>query len=255
MSLHIDILTLFPDMFSGPLSESILKRAQEKELLSLKITDVRDFSHDKHRTADDYPFGGGAGMLMKPEPIFEAVEHVSDSRKEKTKDHPHVVMMCPQGKVLDQKAAQKLSKKEHLILICGRYEGIDERVRLHLVDEEVSIGDYVLSGGELPAMVLIDAVARLIPGVVGAYESVEADSFTESLLDYPQYTRPREYRGLEVPAVLLSGDHERIRRWRRKEAIRRTYLKRPDLLKRHEFSKEDKDLLEEIKKEIDDKGI
>lgn len=239
--MKIDILTLFPEMFDGPFGSSIIKRAREKGLLNITMTNIRDFTHDKHRIVDDYPFGGGAGMVMKPEPIFEAVEYVkslsavTDSK---------VVIMCPQGKVFNQQLAKEMSGEKHLIFICGHYEGVDERVREKLVDYEISIGDFVLTGGELPAMVITDAVARLIPGVLGEEESFVTDSFYDGLLEYPQYTRPREYAGLHVPEILLSGDHERIRLWRRKMSLIRTLERRPDLLKVEDLPVHDKKLLD-----------
>jgi tRNA (guanine37-N1)-methyltransferase len=240
--LQIDILTIFPKMFESPFQESILKKAQEKGLLKINLIDIRSFSRDKHKKVDDYPFGGGVGMVMKPEPIFEAWEFVCASNP----DLPtKTILLTPQGRTFSQAKAQELSKLKRLILICGHYEGIDERVREQLVDEEISIGDYVLTGGELPAMVLVDAVARLLPGVLGSEESALDDSFSDGLLEYPQYTRPRVYRGLEVPEVLLSGDHEKIRLWRRKQSLLRTRQKRADLLKKARLSEEDKKLLME----------
>ncbi|HHU32272.1 MAG: tRNA (guanosine(37)-N1)-methyltransferase TrmD [Zhaonellaceae bacterium] len=240
--MQIDILTIFPKMFESPFQESILKKAQEKGLLKINLIDIRSFSRDKHKKVDDYPFGGGVGMVMKPEPIFEAWEFVCASNP----DLPtKTILLTPQGRTFSQAKAQELSKLKRLILICGHYEGIDERVREQLVDEEISIGDYVLTGGELPAMVLVDAVARLLPGVLGSEESALDDSFSDGLLEYPQYTRPRVYRGLEVPEVLLSGDHEKIRLWRRKQSLLRTRQKRADLLKKARLSEEDKKLLME----------
>ncbi len=238
--MRIDILTLFPDMVKGPLEESILKRAQEKGLVKINVLDIRSFTHDKHRKADDAPYGGGVGMVLKPEPIFEAVESI------KTRE-ARIILLTPQGKRFDQGMAKELAKKKHLVFICGHYEGVDERIK-GMVTDEISIGDYVLTGGELAALVVIDALVRLIPGVLGKEESILCDSFYSGLLDYPHYTRPEEYRGMRVPEVLLSGDHERIARWRRKEALRRTLKRRPDLLKEIELSGEDKGLLREIEK-------
>lgn len=238
--MRIDILTLFPEMFAGPFGASIVKRAWEKGLLDINMTNIRDFAHDKHRIVDDYPFGGGAGMVMKPEPIFEAVQHVKQSAGS---ERARVVLMCPKGRVFNQEMAKDLAKEEHLIFICGHYEGIDERVREKLVDEEISIGDYVLTGGELPAMVVIDALARLIPGVLGEEESFLTDSFYDGLLEYPQYTRPREYEGMKVPDILLSGNHEQIRMWRRKMSLLKTLERRPDLLKEEALQDEDRKLL------------
>lgn len=241
--MHIDILTLFPEMFDGPFGASIIKRAREKGLININTINIRDFAYDKHRIVDDYPFGGGAGMVMKPEPIFEAVSY---ARKSGT-GSPKVILLCPQGQVFNQETAKRLASEKSLIFICGHYEGIDERVREKLVDEEISIGDFVLTGGELPAMVIIDALTRLIPGVLGEEESFVTDSFYNGLLEYPQYTRPREYAGLAVPEVLLSGDHEKIRKWRRIMSIKRTMTRRPDLLKDFDLTKEDKMLLEKEK--------
>jgi tRNA (guanine37-N1)-methyltransferase len=243
--MHIDILTLFPTMFEGPLNESILKRAQENNLISIKATNIRDYAFNKHKSVDDYPFGGGAGMVMKPEPIFEAFDDILSK-------YPHsrkrVLLMAPQGKVLNQALAKELSHEEHIIIICGHYEGIDDRVRQALITDEISIGDYVLTGGELPAMVVIDTLARMIPGVLGKEISAEDESFYHGLLEYPQYTRPRQYRGLAVPDILLSGDHKNIELWRRKKSLELTLTKRPDLIKETELSVSDQKLLtKEIK--------
>lgn len=244
--MRIDILTIFPRMFEGPLQESMMGRAQENGILEVGITDIRDFAFDKHRCVDDYPFGGGPGMVMKAEPIFAALEylrhcfHFPDMR---------TILLCPQGEVFTQAKARELAQLSHLVLICGHYEGIDERVRQQLVTDEISIGDYILTGGELPAMVVVDAVARLLPGVLGDVTSVNDESFSDGLLEYPQYTRPREYRGSVVPEVLLSGNHEEIRRWRRRESLRRTLLRRPELLERVRLSAEDIRFLEELREE------
>ncbi len=222
-AMKIDVLTLFPGMFPGPLDESIIKRACESGRLRLGIHDLRDFTHDRHRTVDDRPFGGGPGMLMKPEPLFEAVETL---RGEKTR----VILTSPAGRPFRQQIARELAAEEHLLLVCGSYEGFDERVRERLADDEISIGDYVLTNGALPAMVVIDAVARLLPGVLGDDESSADESFSDRLLEYPQYTRPAEFRGMSVPEVLLSGDHAAIEQWRREQARERTAQRRPDLL-------------------------
>ena len=228
-AMKIDVLTLFPGMFPGPLDESIIKRACESGRLRLGIHDLRDFTHDRHRTVDDRPFGGGPGMLMKPEPLFEAVETL---RGEKTR----VILTSPAGRPFRQQIARELAAEEHLLLVCGSYEGFDERVRERLADDEISIGDYVLTNGALPAMVVIDAVARLLPGVLGDDESSADESFSDRLLEYPQYTRPAEFRGMSVPEVLLSGDHAAIEQWRREQARERTAQRRPDLLdQRFEF--------------------
>jgi len=223
--MKIDILTIFPKMFSPIIGESIIKRACAKGIVKINVHDIRDYSSDKHRKVDDRPFGGGPGMVFCPEPVFEAVAHVR-----KTKKASRVILLSPQGQKLTHGIAQRLSRQKQLVLICARYEGIDERVKTHLVDEEISIGDYIVTGGELPAMVLIDAVVRLIPGVVGDCESVAQDSFSNGLLKYPQYTRPANYKGKKAPSVLLSGDHEKIALWRAKQAEKVTREKRPDLL-------------------------
>lgn len=221
--MKIDVLTLFPGMFPGPLDESIIKRACDSGRLRLGIRDLRDYTHDRHRKVDDRPFGGGPGMLMKPEPLFEAVE---DMRGEKTR----IILTSPSGRPFRQEIARELASEEHLLLICGSYEGFDERVRECLADDELSIGDYVLTNGALPAMVIIDTVTRLLPGVLGDDESSVDESFSDGLLEYPQYTRPAEFRGMRVPEVLLSGDHASIERWRREQARLRTVQSRPDLL-------------------------
>ena len=282
--MRIDILTLFPDMVKGPLKESILKRAQEKGLVKINVLNIRSFTHNKHRTADDASYGGGAGMVLKPEPIFEAVESLikqapprncraisgtkvpeislkfqgaSSKLQAPSKDKglkpvacdlQRIILLTPQGKRFDQGMAKRMAKEKHLIFICGHYEGIDERVK-RIVTDEISIGDYVLTGGELASLVVIDALVRLIPGVLGKEESIICDSFYSGLLDYPHYTRPEEYRGMRVPKILLSGDHKRIASWRRKEALRMTLEKRPDLLQGIKLSSEDKRLLREIKGE------
>ena len=227
--MHIDILTLFPQMFQDPFNFSILKRAIDHGLVSINIHNIRDYTHDKHHTADDYAYGGGAGMILKPEPIFEAVESIKSDIKQEIGELS-VILLTPQGRLFSQQIAQELSAYSHLIFICGHYEGVDERVREHLVTDEISIGDYVLSGGELAAMVVVDAVVRLLPGVLGSEASLVDDSHVAGLLEYPQYTRPVEYRGWSVPEVLLSGNHAQIAKWRREQAIRRTQERRPELL-------------------------
>jgi tRNA (guanine37-N1)-methyltransferase len=240
--MHIDIFTLFPAMFEGPFSESILKRACERGLLSIALHNIRDYTSDKHHVVDDYPYGGGVGMVMKPEPIFAAVEAVYQGGP--------IILLTPQGRLFNQQIARELAREPRLSLICGHYEGVDERVAEHLVTDQLSIGDYVLTGGELPAMVVVDAVARLIPGVLGADESARDESHSDHLLEYPQYTRPPEFRGWRVPEVLLSGHHAQIARWRRKEALRRTRRRRPDLFAQLELSsKEDQQLLRELEAE------
>ena len=221
--MKIDVITLFPAMFAGPLDESIIKRAREEGRLDLAIHNLRDYAHDRHKTVDDRPFGGGPGMLLKPEPIFEAVE---DLKRESTR----VILLSPSGRPFNQAIARELAGLEHLLMVSGHYEGFDERVRERLADDELSIGDYVLTNGALPVMVIIDAVTRLLPGVLGDDESARDDSFSHGLLEYPQYTRPAEFRGMQVPEVLCSGNHAEIARWRAEQARRRTQARRPDLL-------------------------
>lgn len=225
--MKIDILTLFPGMFDDFVSQSIMKRAIEKKIVSVRTVNLRDFAHDRHRTCDDRPFGGGPGMLLKPEPIFEAFEKVVPKREKKVR----FIYLSPKGKVFDQKKAVALARCSHLVFLCGHYEGVDQRVVDTLVTDEVSIGDYILTGGELAAMVVIDSVVRLVKGVLGAEESKAFESFTRDLLEYPQYTRPALYRGLKVPPVLLSGDHQKIEDWRKKMALKVTRKRRPELLK------------------------
>ena len=222
--MKIDVLTLFPGMFAGPLDESIIKRARDGGRLDLAVHNLRDWTHDRHRTVDDKPFGGGPGMLLKPEPIFEAVESIA-------RTGTRVILLSPAGRKFDQAAARALAQEQHLVLVCGSYEGFDERVRESLADDELSIGDYVLTNGALPAMVVIDAVTRLLPGVLGDDASSGEESFTQGLLEYPHYTRPAEFRGMKVPEVLLSGHHAEIAKWREEQARLRTSERRPDLLK------------------------
>lgn len=247
--MHIDILSLFPEMFAGPFGSSIIKRALDAGILSVEITNPRDFALDKHHIVDDYPFGGGSGMVMKPEPLFHATEHVIAARNGLKRS---IIIFAPGGRRFDQQKAKELAGYEHLVLICGHYEGIDERVREYLADETISIGDYVLTGGELPAMVLTDAVARMLPGVLGADDAAEHDSFYDGLLEYPQYTRPRDFRGWKVPEILLSGDHAKIALWRRKQSLRNTLRLRPDLLVDRSFDRYDEKLLAEIRMEKDE---
>jgi tRNA (guanine37-N1)-methyltransferase len=243
--MRIDILTLFPPMLEAPFSLGIFKRAVDNGLVDLKLVDIRDYTHDKHHTADDYPYGGGAGMVLKPGPIFEAVEAVRAAVKDEGIE-PRVILLTPQGQLFSQEIAAELARERHLVFICGHYEGVDERVREHLATDEISIGDYVLTGGEIPAMVVIDAVVRLLPGVLGSEESPREDSHAGGLLEYPQYTRPADFRGWPVPEVLVSGDHARIARWRREQIIRRTLERRPDLLDRADLGQEDKKLVERL---------
>ena len=221
--MRIDILTLFPEMFAGPLDTSIVGRAVERGIVSIAIRNLRDWTHDRHRTADDAPFGGGPGMVLKPAPIFEAVDAIGTADAE-------IVLLTPNGELLNQAIVRHLATQAHLVLICGHYEGVDERVAEHVATRLLSIGDYVLSGGELPAMVLADAVVRLLPGALGCADSVREEAHSEGLLEYPQYTRPAVYRGHAVPDVLRSGNHQELARWKRREALRRTLQRRPDLL-------------------------
>ena len=241
--MEIHIVTLFPHMFQGPLDESILRRAIDQGLLKVHLHNLRDFARDKHRTVDDYSFGGGPGMVMKPEPLFEAVETILNERPRKPSEgpgqRPPVILMTPQGQLLAQDVAQELASNEELILICGHYQGVDERVSERLVTHQISIGDYVLTGGELPALVLVDAVARLLPGVLGSEDSVAEDSFTSGPLQYPLYTRPLDFRGWKAPPELLSGNHAAIARWRRQQALLRTANRRPELLARAQLSAEE----------------
>lgn len=232
--LQFTIITLFPGMFSSPLSHSILKKAQENGWIAVRLVDLRDYATGRHRVTDDYPYGGGHGMVMKPEPLIRAIEDLRARL-----DRPRVILLSPHGKVLTQPEAHKLAQEKELVLICGRYEGVDDRVK-SFVDDEFSIGDYTLSGGELAAMVLIDAVARLVPGVLGNIQSLAEESFADGLLEYPQYTRPEEYRGMRVPEVLLSGDHERVKSWRRDMSLQMTRERRPDLLRRADLSTEER---------------
>ncbi|MDO8635416.1 MAG: tRNA (guanosine(37)-N1)-methyltransferase TrmD [Dehalococcoidia bacterium] len=235
--MRIDIISLFPQMFEGPFSESLIKRAVENGLVQINIHNLREYTHDRHHTADDYPYGGGPGMVLKPEPIFEAVEAI------KGDDKAEVVLLCPQGEVFSYRIAQEFAAIERLIFVCGHYEGVDERTREHLVDREISIGDYILTGGELAAMVVVDSVVRLIPGVLGSAESLQEESISWGLLEYPQYTRPPEFRGWTVPDVLLSGNHQEIARWRREQAIRRTFYRRPELLDKAKLSPHERRLV------------
>jgi tRNA (guanine37-N1)-methyltransferase len=244
--VRIDIFTLFPEMFSGPFDISILKRAIDQGTLNIKIHNIRDFTHDKHHTADDYAFGGGAGMVIKPEPVFEAIETVKLQAEDMAGKQPAIILLTPQGRIFDQEIASSLAGNDWLIFICGHYEGLDERIRDHLASDEISIGDYVLTGGELASMVVIDAVVRLIPGVLGSSESLFCESHTGGLLEYPQYTRPERFRGWEVPGVLLSGNHAQIAKWRRKQAIMRTAERRPDLLNKAELTAKEKEILAEL---------
>jgi len=257
--MRFDIFTLFPQMFQGPFSESIIKRAIEAGLLEIHLHDIRAYTTDKHHITDDYPYGGGAGMVLKPEPIFAAVEAVLGETASRQKPPPAgepaalqeakvsipIILLTPQGRLFTQAVARELANYPRVALICGHYEGVDERVREHLATDEISIGDYVLTGGELPAMVIVDAVARLIPGVLDG-ESILQESHANGLLEYPQYTRPAEFRGWRVPEVLLSGNHGQIALWRRRESLRRTFLRRPDLLAKANLTEQDKAYLKEL---------
>lgn len=239
--MRIDVLTLFPEMFEGVFSSSILGKARDKGIVSLNTVNFRNYSNNKHNTVDDYPYGGGGGMVLKPEPIFAAVEDLpihQEAGQDPVK--PRVILLCPQGAPFTQKKAEELSNEQHLVFICGHYEGYDERIRQYLVTDELSVGDYVLTGGELPAMVIIDSVVRLLPGVLGNEMSAVTDSFSTGLLEYPHYTRPAKFRDWEVPEMLLSGHHENVKRWRRKESLFRTLERRPDLLEGRDLSKEEK---------------
>lgn len=238
--LIIHVLTLFPEFFESPFNVSIIKRALDKGLIQIELINIRDFSRDKHKKVDDYPYGGGSGMVMKPEPIFEAVDYVEKTIEGERR---RIILMSPQGKTFNQSLARELSTEKNLVFICGHYEGIDERVKT-LITDEISIGDYILTGGEIPALAIIDAVTRLVPGVLGSSQSLEEESFSDGLLEYPQYTRPEVYRGLKVPDVLLSGNHKEIELFRRRESLIRTREKRPDLFKKLKLTDFDKELLQ-----------
>lgn len=238
--MHIDIITLFPKMFSGPFEESIVKRAIERNIVQIAIHDLRQWGIGRHKVVDDSPFGGGSGMVMKPEPLFEAVEAIQGCI---TRDHYPVILLTPQGRVFNQKIAAELATNKRMIFICGHYEGVDERVRQHLATDEISIGDYVLTGGELAAMVVIDATVRQLPGVLGSEDSSEDDSHVKGLLEYPQYTRPQNYRGWEVPEILLSGHHGQVAKWRKEQSILRTFERRPDMLEKIVLTAEERDLI------------
>ncbi|GIP56575.1 tRNA (guanosine(37)-N1)-methyltransferase TrmD [Paenibacillus sp. FSL W8-0186] len=246
--MRVDVLTLFPEMFTGVFGTSILGKAQDKGIVSLNPVNFRDYAGNKHGTVDDTPYGGGGGMVLKPDPIFRAVEDLL-SGKPANAPAPRIILMCPQGESFTQRKAEELAEEEHLIFICGHYEGYDERIREHLVTDELSVGDYVLTGGELPAMVVVDSVVRLLPGVLGNETSAVTDSFSTGLLEYPHYTRPVEFRGWKVPDILLSGHHANVADWRRKEALRRTWLRRPDLLEYAELTPKDQKWLDEIRAE------
>jgi len=248
--MRFDIFTILPEVFTPYLESSILQRARQRELIDIRIHNIRDYTHDKHHTTDDTPYGGGGGMVMKPEPIFEAMESVLGPLPASRQLTPvPVILLTPQGRVFTQRVAEELTRYERIALICGRYEGVDERIRDHLVTDEISIGDYVLTGGELPALVIVDALSRLIPGVLGDPDGAQDDSHSTGLLEYPHYTRPPVFRGWSVPEVLLSGDHGKIERWRREQALLRTLTKRPDMLEKADLSDADKKYLSGLKKE------
>ncbi|BFL78782.1 tRNA (guanosine(37)-N1)-methyltransferase TrmD [Staphylococcus hominis subsp. novobiosepticus] len=242
--MKIDYLTLFPEMFDGVLNHSILKRAQDKNIIEVNTVNFRDYAENKHNQVDDYPYGGGQGMVLKPEPVFNAMKDLKHT------DKTRVILMCPQGRPFSQAIAEELSEAEHIVIICGHYEGYDERIRENLVTDEISMGDYVLTGGELPAMTMTDAIVRLIPGVLGNEQSHQDDSFSDGLLEFPQYTRPREYKGMTVPDVLLSGNHANIEKWRHEQKLIRTLHKRPDLLEKYQLSDRDKEFLESYKNQL-----
>jgi tRNA (guanine37-N1)-methyltransferase len=243
--LSFDVITIFPEIFRGVFEFGIIRRAVEAGLIGINLHDLRDYTFDRHHQVDDRPFGGGAGMVMKPEPLFRAIEAVTHRASDAT-----VVMLSPQGRLFTQRVAEELAGRRQVVLICGRYEGVDERVTERLADDELSIGDYVLSGGEIPAMVVVDAVTRLVPGALGCNESAERDSFADGLFDYPHYTRPVEYRGLRAPDVLVSGHHGEIEKWRRRKAMEKTLKRRPDLLERRALSEDERRLVEEILREM-----
>ena len=243
--MRIDVLTLFPEMFEAVLGQSIIGRARNKNVIELRFINIRDFSEDKHRRVDDYPYGGGTGMVMQPMPIYNAYKHIINGLSYK----PQVIYLTPKGKVFNQSFAKGLVQEKHLILLCGHYEGVDERIIEEIVDLEISIGDFVLTGGEIPAMAVIDAVCRLIPGVLSTEEAFKDESHYGGLLEYPQYTRPPEFRGRKVPEILVSGHHAKIERWQREESLRTTYFKRPDLLEKAALNQEDRDFLKKIEED------
>jgi tRNA (guanine37-N1)-methyltransferase len=249
--MQFEVFTLLPDVFPPYLESSILQRARQRGLIDVRIHNIRDYTHDRHHTTDDTPYGGGGGMVMKPEPVFEAVESVLGTSSSPGQLAPvPIILLTPQGRVFTQRVAEELSHHERIGLLCGRYEGVDERIREHLVTDEISVGDYVLTGGELPALLVIDAVSRLIPGVLGDPTGAQDDSHSMGLLEYPHYTKPTEFRGWKVPDILLSGDHGKIEKWRREQALLRTFKKRPDMLEKAGLSKEDKKFVEDLKSKL-----
>src|SRR5215212_4097362 len=246
--MQFEVFTLLPEVFPPYLESSILQRAKQRGLIDVRVHNIRDYTHDRHHTTDDTPYGGGGGMVMKPEPVSEAVESVLGISSSAAQPTPvPVILLTPQGRVFTQRVAEELSRHERIALLCGRYEGVDERIREHLVTDQISIGDYVLTGGELPALLVIDAVSRLLPGVLGDPTGAEDDSHSMGLLEYPHYTSPPEFRGWQVPEVLLSGDHGKIEKWRREQALIRTLARRPDILEKADLSKEDQKIVERIK--------
>jgi tRNA (guanine37-N1)-methyltransferase len=253
--MQFEVFTLLPEVFPSYLETSIIKRARERDLINVRVHNIRDYTHDKHNTTDDTPYGGGGGMVMKPDPVFEAIETVLGLNSNQTPPEPDsnipIILLTPQGRVFNQSIAQELSQHPHIALLCGRYEGIDERIREHLVTDEISIGDYVLTGGELPALILIDAIARLLPDVLGDPTGAQDDSHATGLLEYPHYTRPPEFRGWKTPDILLSGDHAKIEKWRREQSLLRTFNKRPDMLKKAELTKKDLKFVESLKSQVD----
>ena len=252
--MRFDVFTLLPEVFPSYLETSIIKRARERDLINVRVHNIRDYTHDKHHTTDDTPYGGGGGMVMKPEPVFEAIETVLGINPDPTQPEPTsnipIILLTPQGRVFNQSIAQEFSQHPHIALVCGRYEGIDERIREHLVTDEISIGDYVLTGGELPALILIDAIARLLPDVLGDPTGAQDDSHATGLLEYPHYTRPPEFRGWKTPDILLTGDHAKIDRWRREQSLLRTFNKRPDMLEKVELNKQDRKFIESLKSKV-----
>jgi tRNA (guanine37-N1)-methyltransferase len=250
--MQFEVFTLLPEVFPPYLQSSILQRARQRGLIDVHVHNIRDYTHDKHHTTDDTPYGGGGGMVMKPEPVFEAVESVLGSASNQTQSMPvPIILLTPQGRVFTQRVAEELARYERIALLCGRYEGVDERIREHLVTDEISVGDYVLTGGELPALLIIDAVSRLIPGVLGDPTGAQDDSHSMGLLEYPHYTKPAEFRGWKVPDILLSGDHAKIETWRREQALSRTLKKRPDMIGKAELSNKDKKFIEDLKQQED----
>jgi tRNA (guanine37-N1)-methyltransferase len=249
--MEFEVFTLLPEVFPPYLESSILQRARQRGLIDVHVHNIRDYTHDRHHTTDDTPYGGGGGMVMKPEPVFEAIESVLGLPSDQAQPPAvPVILLTPQGRVFTQRVAEELSRQERIALLCGRYEGVDERIREHLVTDEISIGDYVVTGGELPALMIIDAVSRLIPGVLGDPTGAQDDSHSMGLLEYPHYTKPSEFRGWKVPDVLLSGDHAKIDQWRREQALTRTFFKRPDMIEKAELDNEDQKIVERLRSQV-----